>query len=464
MGAEAEPTQIRLVCVGDEEVATGSHVRKWMETRPLEDIEIDVKFDVNLTSALEILEHGDADLIAISALSWYLCKGAPETMVATALPRRDENHILVADDRLNFLPHKTVILANNKLQRRQLRRYRPDLRILKPSAFAELFGHKMPPEGGLALQSWMENLRATKIIGGFVSERHLLDLADMKHVRTFKLTTDPKKDGLNRFLPSPLQGLTLLISRERFPKTMIEKIGDEDAFTAWTCESIILDQIDASLSNCTGIVVRLRDGASLLNKADEEKDLLRSTSLSDNEKYVTSEIIPNKIINVRKYSGASYGGDVCVFTNGEQDDRQVFLTQQEAEEFKSLNEFYNYSKKEGDRVESHVYQCEYDHFQEKGVIRKGKHYHLTSTKDDLVEKSVPSWVKKNWEPMVETIIEAIGKNGKHSVLFEKINLKGDAEIHARLSAKTFDDLFSIATMEHEEDIRLGPARPPFLDL
>ena len=33
MGAEAEPTQIRLVCVGDDDVATGSHVRKWMETK-----------------------------------------------------------------------------------------------------------------------------------------------------------------------------------------------------------------------------------------------------------------------------------------------------------------------------------------------------------------------------------------------------------------------------------------------
>ena len=90
MGAEAEPTQIRRVCVGDEDTHTVSHVRKWMETRPLEDIEINVQFDVGLSSALETLEDGGADLMAISALSWYLCKGAPDTMVATALPRRDE--------------------------------------------------------------------------------------------------------------------------------------------------------------------------------------------------------------------------------------------------------------------------------------------------------------------------------------------------------------------------------------
>ena len=48
MGAEAEPTQIRLVCVGDDDVATGSHVRKWMETKPLEDLEIDVEFGLSL--------------------------------------------------------------------------------------------------------------------------------------------------------------------------------------------------------------------------------------------------------------------------------------------------------------------------------------------------------------------------------------------------------------------------------
>ena len=123
MGAEAEPNQIRLICVGNDEDATPAYVRKWLETQPLEDLEIDVEFDVNLTSAISILENGDADLLAVSASAWYLAKGAPNTMVATAIPRRDENHILVADDRPAYLPHKSIILASNRLQRRQLRRY-----------------------------------------------------------------------------------------------------------------------------------------------------------------------------------------------------------------------------------------------------------------------------------------------------------------------------------------------------
>ena len=107
MGATAEPKHIRLVCVGDEEEAPPLHIRKWMETQPLQGLEMTVQFDEDLSSALAILEEGDADLLAISASTWHLCKGAPETMVATALPRRDENHILVANDRLGYLPYKS---------------------------------------------------------------------------------------------------------------------------------------------------------------------------------------------------------------------------------------------------------------------------------------------------------------------------------------------------------------------
>ena len=245
MGAEAEPTQIRLVCVGDDEVATGSHVRKWMETRPMEDIELDVQFDVELSSALETLENGDADLLAVSALRWHMIKGAPETMVATALPRRDENHILVADDRISHLPRKSIILARNRLQRRQMRRYRSDFRVLDPMAFADMTNLTPNTNSKLEFQSWMEDLRATKIITGYVTERHLFSIANID-ARRHMLQTN-SRDGAARFIPSPLQGLTLLISREGFPKTLSDQIGDSESLTAWTCEHIILNEINPEI-------------------------------------------------------------------------------------------------------------------------------------------------------------------------------------------------------------------------
>ena len=357
MGAAAEPKHIRLVCVGGEEDAAPLHVRKWMETQPLQGLEITVQFDEDLSSALAILEGGDADLLAISASTWHLCKGAPETLVATALPRRDENHILVADERLNFLQPRTVILSNHKLQRRQLRRYRRDFRVLKPSAFAEEEGYKAPPEGRVAMQSWMEDLRGTKIIGGYVTEKHIFDIADMKHARMFKLTTDTKKDGCARFLPSPLHGLTLLISWKGFPKNLAEKIGDAESLTAWACEQVILQQIDPELLNRIGLIVRHKQIASLLKLAEQEKDLLRSTSLLDGE------------------------GDVIDTTS-----------------------------------------------------------------------------------MVEILIEIVGRTGKRTLLIERLVDKEDAVTHARLLVAEWENMLEAVTTEHAEDIRLGPARPAFLDL
>ena len=355
MGAEAEPTQIRLVCVGDEEAHTVSHVRKWMETRPLEDIEIDVQFDVGLSSALETLEDGGADLMAISALSWYLCKGAPDTMVATALPRRDENHILVAGDRISHLPRKSIILANNRLQRRQLRRYRPDFRVLDPVAFADMIGQECPADSTIEMQSWMEDLRSTKNITGYVSEMHLFE-GEKIDSRRHKLMTDSREDSA-RFLPSPLNGLTLLISRGGFPKSLSEKIGDSESLTAWTCEKIMLNHIDPQIHDKIGMIVRHRQIPSLLNQAEQEKDLLRSTTLLNPE---------------------------------------------------------------------------------------GEIVHTSS--------------------LVEILIEIVGRTGERTLLLEKLDEKEDVETHVRLLISEWEDMLDLVTIEHEEDIRLGPARPPFLDL
>ena len=122
MEAEADSNQIRLVCIGSDDDYTPVHVRKWMETQPLENIDMDIQFESELSNGLALLDGGDVDLIAISAQTWYESEKPGGVTVATAIPRRDENHILVADDRPHHLPHKSIILAENRLQRRQMRR------------------------------------------------------------------------------------------------------------------------------------------------------------------------------------------------------------------------------------------------------------------------------------------------------------------------------------------------------
>ena len=165
------------------------------------------------------------------------------------------------------------------------------------------------------------------------------------------------REGAARFIPSPLQGLTLLISREGFPKTLSDQIGDSESLTAWTCEHIILNEINPEIHDRVGMLVRHRQIPSLLNQADEEKDLLRSTSLLDGE-------------------------------------------------------------------------------------------------GEIIDKT----------SLVEILLELVGKTGEKTLLLEKLVPIEDATTHARLMVADWNRMLKAVTMEHPEDIRLGPARPPFLDL
>tara|TARA_Y100000589_G_scaffold117667_4_gene111656 strand:+ start:20911 stop:21975 length:1065 start_codon:yes stop_codon:yes gene_type:complete len=354
MEAEADSNQIRLACIGTDDDYTPVHIRKWMETRPLENIDMDIQFESELSNGFSLLDSGDVDLIAISAQKWFQSEKPTGLKVATAIPRRDENHILVASEGWK-VPYKSIILSENKLQRRQMRRHRPDLRVLDPLAFADMTKLTPSTNSRLDFISWMEDLRASKMIAGYVTERHLFNLAKID-ARRHVLQTD-SRDGGARFIPSPLQGLTLLISREGFPKTLSDQIGDSESLTAWTCERIILNEISPELHNRLGILVRHRQIPSLLNQADEEKDLLRSTSLLDGE-------------------------------------------------------------------------------------------------GEIIDKT----------SLVEILLEVVGKTGEKTLLLEKLVAIEDATTHARLMVVEWNRMLKSVTMEHPEDIRLGPARPPFLDL
>ena len=176
-----------------------------------------------------------------------------------------------------------------------------------------------------------------------------------------------------------------MISRQGFPTRLSEKIGDKEALTSWSCESIILSEIIPDFENCIGLIVRHRQIPSLLNQADEQRDLLRSTSLVDPE----GEVVSNY----------------------------------EAQAIKSWEWDFH----------SGWYVSE---------------FHM----------------REMLTPMVETIIEILGKTGKKTFSLERLNWKDKDTVHARIIAKEWNEMLALVKMDNEEDIRLGPARPPFLDL
>lgn len=359
METTAAPQDIRLVVVQSNDSPTFSHVQKWMESQQTEGLNIEIETRENLDAAIESMDEHDSDLIAVEASVWHdLYPTSDEKfIVATALPRREESDILVAADRPAFLPHRSVILSPKKLQRRQLRRYRPDYRVMDPFSFSKALNLPQPPgQGELEMANWMEDLRASGTINGYVIRRHLFDDASIE-TRRHTLMSDPREGETMRFLPSPLQGLTLIISRTGFPRNISDQIGDIESFTAWNHERALLNTIDPSIRDRVGLLVRFRQIASLLKQAENEKDLLRSTSLLDTE------------------------GEVL-----------------------------------------------------------------------------------DTESKIEIMMEIVGRKGHRTLLVERLIDFEQADVAIRFMAIDWNTMLEAVIKEHLEDPRLGPARPPFLDL
>ena len=66
--------------------------------------------------------------------------------------------------------------------------------------------------------------------------------------------------------------------------------------------------------------------------------------------------------------------------------------------------------------------------------------------------------------MVEILLELVDRTGERTLLLERLVQKEDAGTHARLLVAEWENMLNVVTSEHDEDIRLGPARPAFLEL
>ena len=126
----------------------------------------------HIESAVEALKNGTGDLMAMSALDWRNLNVDGLEIVAV-LPRREPTWVLVSDDKPEYLHQKALIVCDNELLRRQMRRLRSDLDILTSTAFAEKIGHL---QAFLKLEKeervhWIEECRQDELVDGFVVSR-----------------------------------------------------------------------------------------------------------------------------------------------------------------------------------------------------------------------------------------------------------------------------------------------------
>ena len=220
--------------------------------------------------AIESLKSGTADMLAMSIEQW-ISLDVEGLKISAFLPRREPTWVLVGDDKPEYLPLNATVICPKKLIKRQLIRMRPDLLVYDLREFLGLEKLSLDSEvvddgGGLEL---LEKLRNDGLIDGYVISRgqfsqiksrvrrHTLGMQREKPSQEFERST---------FISPPLEGFTVLVSREGFPISVVKNLNDTAAETCYTVENAIFESLSDELKEICGIFVEQKKLSTILKQ------------------------------------------------------------------------------------------------------------------------------------------------------------------------------------------------------
>ena len=220
--------------------------------------------------AIESLKSGTADMLAMSIEQWKSLD-VEGLKISAFLPRREPTWVLVGDDKPEYLPLNATVICPKKLIKRQLIRMRPDLLVYDLREFLGLEKLSLDSEvvddgGGLEL---LEKLRNDGLIDGYVISRgqfsqiksrvrrHTLGMQREKPSQEFERST---------FISPPLEGFTVLVSREGFPISVVKNLNDTAAETCYTVENAIFESLSDELKEICGIFVEQKKLSTILKQ------------------------------------------------------------------------------------------------------------------------------------------------------------------------------------------------------
>lgn len=220
--------------------------------------------------AIESLKSGTADMLAMSIEQWKSLD-VEGLKISAFLPRREPTWVLVGDDKPEYLPLNATVICPKKLIKRQLIRMRPDLLVYDLREFLELEKLSLDSEvvddgGGLEL---LEKLRNDGLIDGYVISRgqfsqiksrvrrHTLGMQREKPSQEFERST---------FISPPLEGFTVLVSREGFPISVVKNLNDTAAETCFTVENAIFESLSDELKEICGVFVEQKKLSTILKQ------------------------------------------------------------------------------------------------------------------------------------------------------------------------------------------------------
>ncbi len=239
----------------------------------------------HIESAIEALKSGTGDLMAMSALDWRE-QDVEGLSIVSVLPRREPTWVLVSDDKPEYLYEKALIVCDNELLRRQMRRLRSDLNVLTSEQFAKHIG-KLDAYLNLEDEErvhWIEECRQDDLLEGFVVSRGEHSALKFK-ARRHTLGLQRENPERTHFVPPPLYGFTLLVSRADFPPSKVPPMTDSGAYLSHRIEGALLDSLPEKLHPIIGIHVEQRKFKTILKEAQRslDGDFTNDSLLDSNE-------------------------------------------------------------------------------------------------------------------------------------------------------------------------------------
>jgi len=243
----------------------------------------------SLEAGLTTLSEGEVDLFAAPAALIHGRQiellGAGCQVIGARAPRRLAR-VLVSEDKVWYQPKGGIILCEERIVRRQLRRARRGLRVLSPTAYAGIHELGEISDDSRELAIWMEDLRARGEIDGFVTSREVYDSVRSSGRRHI-LGVDPAEREGDRYLPVPYADLIVLIARTGYPRTLVKRLSELEGETVWWVHDNLLGGMSAAELDRVALLVRHRQVGALMRQAEENYDLAMESTFHDPEGEMT---------------------------------------------------------------------------------------------------------------------------------------------------------------------------------
>ena len=284
---------LTLATLDSHDCPVGSRMASFLSSEGSPEFRIDLTQTQSLEDGLRRLETGDIDILASPAQMVHgnmMAVLRAECKVIGARTPVRPYPVLVSENKLQYQPKSAILLCDSKLIRRQLRRARRGIRILSPQAYAHFEGIGPIPDDQLSLTGWMEGLRESGDIDGYVITRGLYDRCQLGS-RRHSLLPDGLNEGDPRFIPPAYSDLVVFVARNRFPISIAEEISEKEGETVWWVQNSMIGSLDNESLEKMGIMVRHRQVRSLIKQAESTRDLtLEQVCLDPDGEVIEEEV------------------------------------------------------------------------------------------------------------------------------------------------------------------------------